>query len=940
MHSQWDLQKYDQYIVDAISQQLGISRTIAILLNQRGIDSVAQAKRFIQAELEDLTEPTMLTGITVAVQRIEKAILAGEKVVIYGDYDVDGICSTVLMVECLTALGCQVGYYVPSRFIEGYGLNCNSVEYLAQRGYSLLITVDCGITSVEETKLAKSYGMEMIITDHHTLPKTLPEAVAVINPRLDNNCDNSNLAGAGVAFALVRALCKGKIPDDQVFNWLDLVALATIADIVPLLGDNRILVKHGLDKLQNTSRMGLKALFSETGLDGIALTPWHVGFVLAPRLNAAGRLDNAATSIELLLCQNLQIAKNLAAQLCALNNQRRAIEDNIFKEAVFQVDIDSNLKKQPILVLAAEGWHQGVIGIVASRLADRYNRPVILISWEGNQGHGSGRSHGDFDLYQALYECRECLLQFGGHRLAAGLSIEKDQFGDFQKMMWEQGRTIAREKEIRKYRIDIELEYDDINNKLLEELKLLHPYGEGNPYPSFAMRAAKINNPLLVGKKKDHLKCKIGSRNLDAIAFNGAGLINLPWRSCCQDIVFNLEENEFRGSRFIQLNIKDMKCSFTPDKPGKKSSVASLYEVCRKAAQQIHVNQPVLFVYPTYRSLTKHLWAVNRFFLPGAVKVLHGRLQDSTRKAVQKQFFSGEAGIFLITEPYFKYLSHRASLPDNLHYIVLIWLQDENQEWGKLGQRFELDKIPAWNSPLGNVQIRKGWHYSGSKRTIVYANRLQTLEKLNNRFAHVSREAGITSLSSRRLIRREFYNARTGALICDGACTSDFWPLENVDEVVFADVPYGNFEVAALLEQVKNNEGLEISLLFDQQDITFNRSYLSKTYPNIRAIKDVWFYFQQTGCKPITAELKEITGKISSFLEQPFSPSHLLPILLILSELGLCQAKKKGSIMEIKFTRSATSILDISESPYYLEGVAEKKAFCRLENELHKYLTR
>ncbi|MEN6461581.1 MAG: single-stranded-DNA-specific exonuclease RecJ, partial [Syntrophomonas sp.] len=442
MDNIWELKEYDHLMAEEISQNLGISMAIAILLTQRGIKSTNEAEKFLNGELEDLSDPFAITGITAAVQRIEKAIIAAEKVVIYGDYDVDGICSTVLLKECLTELGGQVDYYVPNRFSEGYGLNSTAVEYLAEQGYDLLVTVDCGIASITETELANHLGMDVIITDHHTPLDLLPMAIAVINPKLDNLPDNINLAGVGVAFALVRALCYGKISDERVFAWLDLVALATVADIVPMLGDNRILVKYGLKNLQKTSRVGLRALITETGLDGKPLLSWHIGFILAPRLNAAGRLDNAGISIELLLCDDPQKAGEIAVMLCNLNNERRTIEEAIFKEAVLQVETVGNLEDQPVLVLAGEGWHQGVIGIVASRLADRYNRPIILISWEGNTGKGSGRSTGDFDLYQALHLCRESLLQFGGHRMAAGLSIEKSQFANFKAMMCELGKSI------------------------------------------------------------------------------------------------------------------------------------------------------------------------------------------------------------------------------------------------------------------------------------------------------------------------------------------------------------------------------------------------------------------------------------------------------------------------------------------------------------------
>jgi single-stranded-DNA-specific exonuclease len=935
----WEIKKYDHLAAKEISQSLGISMPTAILLNQRGIKSTNEAEKFLNVKLQDLTDPFIITGIPEAVQRIERAINAEEKVVVYGDYDVDGICSTVLLSECLTELGCKVNYYVPNRFAEGYGLNSTAIEHLAEQGYNLIITVDCGITSITETEQAARCGMDVIITDHHTPQDVLPKAIAVINPKLDKQPENFNLAGVGVAFLLVRALCYGKIPDVRVFSWLDLVALATVADIVPVLGDNRILVKYGLEKLQETSRAGLRALMKETGLDGKPLLSWHIGFILAPRLNAAGRLGNAETSIELLLSKDPVKARDLAVMLCNLNSERRTIEEAIFKEAVLQVETVVNLEKEPVLVLAGDGWHQGVIGIVASRLSEKYTRPTILITWEGNIGKGSGRSNGEFDLYQALHYCRESLIQFGGHRLAAGLSIEKSQFSKFKFMMCELGKTIIVPEELqKKYRIDVELEYDDITKKLLNELNLIQPYGEANSCPCFALRANEISAPSLVGKNKEHLKFKIGSRALDAIAFNGSQFLDFPWQKCCQDIMFELEENEFRGKKNVQLKIRDMKCTYIPDNVRDKAQVTPLNTVSRRAEKEVNSGQPVLFVYPTYRSLVKHQMAIYNYFLPGIITTLHGRLSRETRITAREQLSSGKARIYLITQSYLKYYASKNNLPDNIHYIVLVWPQDEGKEYEELRNKFDVDIIPAMNK-LDVKFIKKEWDFAALKRTLVYANRNQTLEKLNTRLPDVINETGVNDLSIRKLIRKQFSSSANGALVSDGSCTG-LSTLENIDELILADVPYGSYEIAAMLDQVTATVELEMSLLFDQQDFKFNHSYLNRIYPDFNLVKDIWKYFKKTGCRSFTQELNELTNNITVFLQRHFSELDLLPVLQILSDLGLCQVMKKGSIMKIKFIKSEVSSLDISESPYYLEGLAEKKVFAGLEEKLYKYLVR
>ncbi|MDD3365001.1 MAG: DHH family phosphoesterase, partial [Syntrophomonas sp.] len=330
----WEIQEYSEAVAKEIHQHLGISMVASRLLVQRGMLGADEARNFLDAGLDHLTDPMAMRGMEGAVDRIRRAIASQEKVVIYGDYDVDGVCSIVLLKDCLNNLGCQADYYVPDRFSEGYGLNKEAVEVLARDGCKLLITVDCGINAVEETKWAMSLGMDMIITDHHTPEPIQPSAWAVINPKNDDIKAIANLAGVGVAFKLACALGTGRIAQEKIYEWLDLVALATVADIVPLLDENRILVKYGLQALEKTKRPGLRALIREAGLEGKSIQSWQLGFVLGPRLNSAGRLGSARTSIELLDSHDEQEACAQAILLCNMNNERRLIEEGIFQEAV------------------------------------------------------------------------------------------------------------------------------------------------------------------------------------------------------------------------------------------------------------------------------------------------------------------------------------------------------------------------------------------------------------------------------------------------------------------------------------------------------------------------------------------------------------------------------------------------------------------------------
>jgi len=934
----WEIKECEDSNIEEIKSKLGLSTIVARLLIQRGINTYDKASKFIYGKLEDLSDPFNLSGMQVAVDRIEMAINNKEKVVIYGDYDVDGICSILLLKKCLKVLGCEADYYIPDRFAEGYGLNLQAIEKLAAQGYKLLITVDCGISSVEEVNKAVALGMDVIMTDHHTPAKELPPAAAVINPKLDNDQDSQDLAGVGVAFKLAMALCRDKTPAGLVFEWLDLVALATVADIVPLLGDNRILVKYGLKQLKDTKIKGLKALINETGLQGKELAPWHIAFVLAPRLNAAGRLKNARLCVELLLAEDDIKAAEFAENLCNINNERKLIEESIYKEAILQINTMGDLEKEWVLVLGGENWHRGVIGIVASRISEKYNRPVILISWEGETGRGSGRSIEGLNIYEALFSCRQYLVQYGGHKMAAGLELNKNNFTVFkQKICKFVKENITAEKLYKRQNIDSEIELDEINQDLLKEMELLKPYGEGNPCPRFALRSVEIGSSILVGKNREHFKARIISGDFEGIAFNRPEFKKLPLNECYCDAVCEVGENEFRGKKNIQLKIKDMKCTFLPDNLNSSYSINEEFSsIIKRSVNEIINKRTVLLIYPTHRSLVKHKIVLENFFRSHMLQELHGRLFLPEREKVKKEFELGVSKIFLTTESFLKYYLMHKKLPENLNHIVQFWPQDIKREWINCQNTFDIETYHGIKRNLKWIQAE--WDFDNSKRTVVYTSRVRTIEKLSRELSNIIIEAGVKEVRKRKALHRQFMTSSSTVLVWDGGCTGGLCNIDKIDEVFFADVPYSSYETMLMLDQIVTEDEVKVVALFQQDDLDYNRSYLERLFPGLQTIKTVLHYFKNVRKNPVRLEINKLVQSIADFTDRDFRASDLFPVLYILVDLGLCHVKKKGSIIEIKFINTDKQVLDVSNSPYYLEGLAEKNAFARWEKEIKQSL--
>ncbi len=922
----WEIKDYDRSIYKLLKNKLDISPTLIKLLIQRGIDTKDKIEDYLYGNLYGLSAPYDLSGMDRAVARIKRAVADRQKVLIYGDYDVDGICSTVILLESLQMLGLDADYYVPNRFSEGYGLNIEAIKDIAAQGYDLVITVDCGISSIKEVELANNLGLDFIITDHHNPSMGLPQAEAIINPKLDNKEKNQDLCGAGIAYQLALALNHDIVPHDNDI-WLDLVALATVADIVALRGDNRIFLKYGLNKISNGSRIGLKALLSVANLSDKTISVWHIGFILAPRLNAAGRMASASLAIDLLQTKNYQLAVKLAQEVSDLNNQRRSVEDRILKEATLHIETELNLAQEKILVLAGDNWHQGVIGIVASRLVDRYNRPVIVISWEGDLGRGSGRSMGNFDLYQALAANQEHLEQFGGHKLAAGLSLHKNDFANFKKdLLAYYSQLLDEISDFKTETIDLELDIGDINQKLIEELKLLEPCGEGNPLPKFLARNLEITNSTLVGKNKDHFKCQVWPGSLDAIAFNRPYYMEQPFKLLKYDMAFTIAENEFLGQRKIQLRIRNIKPTIIPDDPNLLNVFKKPQAIIKKIISELEAKRPVTLIYPTSRTLMKHYLDLRKVFNPSLIKRLHGNIYIENRNRVLKEWQEGNLGIFLLTRSYLDYFLLHNKLPDYLKYMVDIWpdlstslVESDGIEVNYL---FEPKEI--------NI-VKEEMDISEEKRAVVYTNRPTTIKNLTNKLENIFVLAGQDDYRKRRNLRQQFNDSNRAYLLLDGAYDIYGDDIENIDKMLLADVPFSYYEGLLAMYQISATEEIKLISLFDKANIESNKKYLAQNYPNTDTVRQVLNYFKNLQTEGLKCDVNDLNLKVANFINKNSKDFNILPVLWILADLGLCEIKNQATTIEIKFLRVGNKKLNISSSPYYLEGIAEKTAFIEWE---------
>ncbi len=561
MQKKWVIKDYDKDQVLKLKNDFKLTDIMSKLLLARDV-KYNEIDKFLNGTLKDIKDPYLLKDMNKLVDRIDKAIQNKEKICIYGDYDVDGITSITIMYQFLSSLGADVTYYLPDRLIEGYGVNTSALDVIKKRGVSLVITVDCGITAVEETKYAKSIGLDICITDHHECAEILPDAIAIVNPKQkDDSSEYKFHAGVGVAFKCLMALSKKYgLSENSYLKYLDIVAIGTISDIVALTDENRIISKYGLAMIKNTQNIGLKALIELLDIKEIDSTA--VSFSLAPRINACGRMGKAGVAVELLLEKDFEKAKQIAITLDELNTKRQEIEKEIFENAIDMINANGMENKKSI-VLYNKSWHNGVIGIVASKLVNMYQKPVILLTKENNVIRGSGRCQQGISLYDSLTKCKDTLIQFGGHELAAGLSIEEENLqkfiDEFEKVIFEEVGDKEPEQIID---IDMQIFEKDLNVSLIKDLYKLRPYGQSNKVPQFLYKGLKIT-AIRTLKDDKHLKLTLKDNKflLDALAFSQGNRRDELRLGDKIDVVCSVEVNTFTSPRTIQLILQDFKKS-------------------------------------------------------------------------------------------------------------------------------------------------------------------------------------------------------------------------------------------------------------------------------------------------------------------------------------------------------------------------------------------
>jgi single-stranded-DNA-specific exonuclease len=568
----WETAACDPAAAERLARALGLAPVISRLLVQRGLSDPDEAARFLRPSLDHLHDPARLTGLDLAVARLERAFAAHERIVVHGDYDVDGISSTVILRRAMEMLGGNVGHFIPDRLKDGYGLQPAIIDRLHAEGARLIVSVDCGIRGHDAARRARELGVDLIITDHHEPGADLPPAVAVVNPkRHDCTYPDKHLAGVGVALKLVQALCARAGKASWLPAFVKIAALGTLADVVPLVGENRVIAKIGLDMLsKGPHKVGLRALLDVSGLTGRRVTGYDVGFVIAPRLNAAGRMATPDIATRLLLASDEALvdeAKALAGQLNEENVRRQQEEAAIVAAARKVVDTDPDVGARSVLVVAGEGWHRGVIGIVASKLVDAYHRPAIVLSIDGDEAHGSCRSIPGFDMLAALEACAPLLDRFGGHKVAAGLALARDRIREFRHAV----NAFADERlgpdDLRpRQRIDDHLAFRDLTGPVAADVMALAPFGAGNPKPVFAAHGVEIvDGPRRL--KERHLKMALRQhgRVLRAIAWRGVDRYGfLEGRQEPIDLAYSLEQNEFNGETYLELVVADVRPAAVP----------------------------------------------------------------------------------------------------------------------------------------------------------------------------------------------------------------------------------------------------------------------------------------------------------------------------------------------------------------------------------------
>lgn len=559
-------QPEEEKFAPELGDKLGIPDKIARLLAIRGIKTYDDAKYFFRPKIDNLHDPFLMKDMDVGAERLALAIRKGEKVLVYGDYDVDGTTATACIYTFLKEFGVDADYYIPHRFKEGYGINPDGIRYAEEIKASLIVSVDCGITAIEEAKVAKEKGIDLIICDHHTVGDELPDAVAVLDPkRPDCNYPFDGLSGAGVGFKLIQGTIeKLGLPQSVSYKFLDLVAISIASDIVPIIDENRVLMKAGLNMIQKSPRVGIKALLDLIKVSKDEVNTAKIVFSIGPRINAAGRMGDASTAVKLMISETLSEAKAHAYELESINLKRRDTDSQTMKEAMAQIDEDFNMEETSTIVLYGEDWHLGVIGIVASRLVDLYHRPAIMLSNVDGKVKGSARSIKGFNIYNAIKKCEDLLEQFGGHEFAAGLTLTEKNLTEFRRRMNELAFTDLSENSFEpELTIDAKLDLGEVDMKFWKLLSQFEPFGPGNLRPIFVSEGVKVvGEPTIVGN--GHLKMRVKQENsgvFDTIGFNMHEYLPGVRNGNPFKVAYVIEENNWNGRRTLQLRLKDIHIS-------------------------------------------------------------------------------------------------------------------------------------------------------------------------------------------------------------------------------------------------------------------------------------------------------------------------------------------------------------------------------------------
>jgi single-stranded-DNA-specific exonuclease len=833
----WRVKASAPALSQIFARKLDISPLMAQLLINRGIYTVEHARNYLGCELESLHPPGLLLDLPKAVERILRAVRYREKILVYGDYDVDGITATALMILVFRRLGIDVDYHIPNRLTEGYGLRLEILKQAAGEGTHLVITLDCGISSIEEALWARDNGLDLIITDHHEPGAELPQAFAVINPKR-NDCKYpyKDLAGVGVALKLAQALLEDAGADSLAWQeYLDLACLGTIADVVPVQGENRIIVKHGLTRLVRTKNPGLRELIAVSELSKGVLGPREVGFVLAPRLNAAGRMSSPEPALKLLLSGDTAEARELAAGLNRLNQERQKVETEVFEEIINMLEKCPPGAEDRVLVLASADWHVGVIGIVASRLVNIYARPVLLITLKDGEGKGSARSVPGFNLYQALSRCQSLLVSYGGHSAAAGFTIEEDKIEEFRKELNIYAGEVLQDEERPTFvELDGFINMDQVSEELINELSLLRPFGHNNPGPLLGCRHATVLKCRGVGRGAAHLKMLLKSQNtiFDGIGFNLGAYAEVLATSEEVDLAFVPSINEYNGKTSIQLEVRDF-------------GMPAVMETARV----IQTDFPHGLGYLPTEKITGQL---EELFIPEFILLL---LRDLT----------GSSG--------------------RLRQGEIIRTPIKLEDWRGLDDRpGALAEIASRGEPTVVIT-------SCGYRTIELAHFLQlAVPYLAGRVAFC--HSSLTD-AERDRVERHFKDGTISTVVATPAVAGKLEVC--ADAGVIYDLPYELETFGYCVNTLR--PGGTLYLLFNAADLNENKEALGGLAPDWKALASIYTIIRQehSGGNLVNCTAQYIAGRMQAAGYQYYSQDMLRICLRILEELKLLRFFKAGS---------------------------------------------